>query len=120
MKTQASDQTVDLYIKQQMIKDGIPGLSITVLKHGEVLKSRGYGLIIVEFHHPASVDSVYQLASVTRICTGVAIMKLVEDGKLSLDAPVTGLIENLPEKWAVIRVRHLLTHTSGLKNPFEN
>jgi CubicO group peptidase (beta-lactamase class C family) len=97
-----------------MSKYRMPGLALAVVKNGKVLKLKGYGLASVEFNLPANENTVFQLYSVSKIFAGVAIMKLVEDGKLSLDTPVTDVIGNLPEAWKAIRIRHLLTHTSGL------
>ncbi|MGH9901712.1 MAG: serine hydrolase domain-containing protein [Pyrinomonadaceae bacterium] len=108
------DQAVDAYVKQQMTKHAIPGLSVAVVKDGKVVKLKGYGVASVEFDIPADGDTVFQLYSVSKIFAGVAAMKLVEDGRLSLDAPATDFVENLPPAWKAVRVRHLLTHTSGL------
>jgi CubicO group peptidase (beta-lactamase class C family) len=103
-----------------MSKYQIPGLSVAVVRNGKVLKLKGYGLASIEFDLQASENSVYQIYSTTKIFTGVAIMKLVEDGKLSLDTPVTEIIENLPDEWKAIRIRNLLTHTSGLPELRDN
>src|SRR5262249_42159540 len=111
---------VDDYIKARMAAHQIPGLSVVVLRRGQVLKRKGYGLASVEFSLPATADTVYHLASVTKIVTGVAIMKLVEEGRLSLDTRVADILDGLPAAWRPITVRHLLTHTSGLKDPFAN
>ena len=108
------DGEVDAYVRRAMAKHQIPGLTVAVVKSGKVVKLKGYGLASVEFDVPADGETVYQLFSVSKIFAGVAVMKLVEDGRLSLDTPVTEVIENLPPEWKAIRVRHLLTHTSGL------
>ncbi len=97
-----------------MAKYRIPGLALAVLRDGKVLKLKGYGLSSVEFGMRADERSVFQIYSTTKIFTGVALMKLVEDGKLTLDTPVTDLLEGLPDEWKAVRVRNLLTHTSGL------
>jgi CubicO group peptidase (beta-lactamase class C family) len=103
-----------------MAKHRIPGLAVAVVKHGRVLHLQGYGLASVEFGIPVDKRSVFQLYSVTKIFTGVAIMKLAEQGKLSPETPVTEIIEWLPPAWKALRVRHLLTHTSGLPGWREN
>ncbi|MCM3874344.1 MAG: beta-lactamase family protein [Pyrinomonadaceae bacterium] len=108
------DRKVDAYIKQQMRKYKIPGLSVAVVRKGRVVKLNGYGVASVEFDLPADKNTVYQLFSVSKIFAGVAVMKLVEEGKLSLDTPVTDIIPSLPREWRAIHIRHLLTHTSGL------
>ena len=108
------DTQVDNYIKQQIRKYRIPGLSVAVVKKGQVVKLKGYGVANVEFDVPADTKTVYQLFSVSKIFAGVALMKLVEEGKLTLDTPVTDIIPTLPREWRAIQIRHLLTHTSGL------
>lgn len=115
-----ADAAVDAYLKREMAKRRIPGLSVAVVKDGRVLKLKGYGVASVEFDVPADEQTVYQLFSVSKVFAGVAAMKLVEDGKVSLETPVTDLIENPPPSWSGVRLRHLLTHTSGLPEPSAN
>jgi CubicO group peptidase (beta-lactamase class C family) len=108
------DREVDEYVARQMAKYKIPGLALAVVRGGKVVKLKGYGLSSVEFGMRADERSVFQIYSTTKMFTGVAVMKLVEDGKLSLDTPVTELLEGLPAEWKAVRVRNLLSHTSGL------
>src|SRR5215212_498443 len=106
--------TVDDFITTQMQKRHIPGLSLAVIKDGKVVKMRGYGLASVELGVPATEDSVYQIASMTKSFTATAIMMLVEEGKLGLDDKITQHLSGLPASWGEITIRHLLTHTSGV------
>lgn len=105
---------VDDFVTTQMQKRHIPGLSLAVIKEGKVVKMRGYGLASVELGSPATENSVYQIASMTKSFTATAIMMLVEDGKLGLDDKITAHLDGLPVAWGEITIRHLLTHTSGL------
>ncbi len=105
---------VDTYIKQQIQKYKIPGLSVAVVRKGRVVKLKGYGVANVEFDVPSDPNTVYQLFSVSKIFAGVAVMKLVEEGRLTLDTPVTDIVPDFPRQWRGIYIRHLLTHTSGL------
>ena len=107
-------ERVDRYINQQMSHYGIPGLSLAVVRDGQIVQLQGYGLCSVDLEVPAEARSVYQLYSVTKIFAGVATLLLVEEGKLTLDTPVTDLLDGLPPDWSAVRVRHLLSHTSGL------
>ncbi|MDT7781073.1 MAG: hypothetical protein QOC99_3585 [Acidobacteriota bacterium] len=109
-----SEQQLDAYVKGEMRKRHIPGLSLVVLHDGQVVKQKGYGLASVELNVAAAPETVYQLASTTKIFTGTAVMLLVEEGKLSLDERVRKLLPGLPAAWDSITVRHCLTHTSGL------
>jgi CubicO group peptidase (beta-lactamase class C family) len=107
-------EKLDAYVREEMTKYQMPGLALAVAKNGKMLKLKRYGSASIEFDSPANENTVFQLYSVSKIFAGVAIMELVEDGRLSLDTPVTELIDNPPSKWKGINIRHLLTHTSGL------
>jgi D-alanyl-D-alanine carboxypeptidase len=105
---------VDDYIQAEMQKRHIPGLALAVTQNGKVVKQKAYGLANVELNVPATPETVYQIASTTKTFTAAAILKLVEDGKLSLDDSVTKWLPEVPAAWNGVTVRHCLTHTSGL------
>lgn len=107
---------VDDYIRQKMANQHIPGLSLAVLRDGKIVKVKGYGLANVELHAPATPQTLYQIQSMTKQFTAAAVMMLVEQGKVELDAPVSRYLAGTPETWKSIKVRHLLTHTSGIKD----
>lgn len=115
-RAEGVSERVDAYVKGRMAERQIPGLAVAVVKDGRVVKLKGYGAASVEFDVAADENTVFQTYSVSKAFAGVAAMKLVEDGRLSLDAPVAGFFENAPAAWASLRVRHLLTHTSGLQS----
>lgn len=104
----------DRYVLRQMEEARIPGATVLVAHRGKVLKSRGYGIANIEWQAPASSDTVYEIASVTKLFTAVAAMMLVEKGALDLDAPLTRYLEGVPESHSSITPRQLLTHTAGL------
>jgi CubicO group peptidase (beta-lactamase class C family) len=126
-ETDACDPTVaaiDSFIKQEMEQQRIPGLSLAVVANQELVFTRGYGLANVELKSPALAESVYEVASITKQFTAVAILLLVQDHKLTLDDPLGRLLPGGPESWNKITVRQLLTHTSGIPdfddgNPFD-
>ncbi len=107
---------VDDYIQSEMKKNKIPGLSIAVIKNGEIIKAKGYGLANIELNVPATPDNVYQSGSTGKQFTATLIMMLVEKGKIGLDDKVSKYIKGTPKSWENITIRHLLTHTSGLMN----
>ena len=109
-------EAVDALVQKSMQTRQFPGVSIAVIKDGKVVVAKGYGLADVEKSIQASEQTVYQLASVTKQFTAAAILLLVEDGKVSLDTKVTDVLPGLPAAWAPVTVRHLLTHTSGIKS----
>lgn len=110
----ATADAVDDYVTAQMARRRIPGLALAVVQRGQVVKMQGYGLASVELDVPVTPDSVFELASLTKQFTASAVMKLVEEGKVGLDDPVTKHIAGAPAAWNGITIRHLLTHTSGL------
>ena len=112
----AQSDKIDEYIKAEMQKQKIPGLSVAVVKNGEIVKAQGYGLANVELNVPAAAETIYQSGSVGKQFTSAAVMLLVEDGKINLDDRISKYLDGTPEIWKDITVRHLLTHTSGIKN----
>src|SRR5215475_3106109 len=113
-----SAATTDEYLQVEMKKRRIPGLALVIIKNGEVVKLQGYGLANLEHEAPVTPDTVFELASVTKQFTATAIMRLVEQGKLKLDDPITMRLPSAPATWNGITIRHLLTHTSGLAGGF--
>lgn len=94
----------------------IPGLSLAVVRDGKVIVARGYGLSNLELLVPVTENTVYHLASITKTFTAVAVMKLVEEGKISLADPISKYLSDLPEVWRPVTIRHLLNHTSGISS----
>jgi CubicO group peptidase (beta-lactamase class C family) len=107
---------VDAYIATSMRRQHIPGLSLVVIRDGKIVKAKGYGLASLELNVPAVPETVYELASATKPFTAIAIMLLVQDGKIDLDDKVSKFVEDTPAAWKPITLRHLLTHTSGIKD----
>jgi CubicO group peptidase (beta-lactamase class C family) len=106
---------IDSYIETQLKKQNIPGLALAVVREGKVEKAQGYGLADVELNVPATEHSVFQWASMTKQFTATAILLLARDGKLKLGDPISRYYTNAPSAWSNVTVRHLLTHTSGIK-----
>jgi CubicO group peptidase (beta-lactamase class C family) len=90
----------------------IPGMSAAIIEDGAVAWSMGFGLADVEGNRPAADTTAYHLASLTKPFAATLLLQLVENGELSLDAPVSEFGIPLSSS-GVIRVRHLLSHTSS-------
>src|SRR5215475_2825658 len=105
---------VDDYIKAEMQKQRIPGLSLAVVKEGKIIKAEGYGLANVEHNIPARPDTIFKIGSVSKQFIATGIMLLVQEGKISLGDKVGKYLDGTPESWNGITIRHLLTHTSGI------
>jgi D-alanyl-D-alanine carboxypeptidase len=106
---------VDEYVHSQMSDQRIPGLSLAVVRAGKLVLAKGYGKASLELDAPATAATLYGLGSVSKQFTAAAIMLLVEAGKLRLDDHVTNYFAWLPREWGNVTVRHLLTHTSGIR-----
>jgi CubicO group peptidase (beta-lactamase class C family) len=108
-----ADATDD-YVHRQMEKKKIPGLTIAVIRDGHVVKEAAYGKASLELNVPTTLDTSFHLASMTKIFTAAAIMQLVQEGRISLDEPVTQILTQLSTQWSAVTIRHCLSHTSGL------
>ena len=91
-----------------------PGVAVVVAQHGKVLYQAGRGLADVEARTPITPDTVFRLGSITKQFTSAAILKLVEQGKVSLDDPLTKYLPGYPAPGGTATVRQLLNHTSGI------
>lgn len=105
---------IDRYLGAQMAKLQIPGLAVAVVKDGKIVLVRSYGIASVEFGLPTRDETVFAINSITKAFTGVAAMRLVEEGRLDLSAPVGRYLDDLPEAWRGVTIRQLLSHMSGL------
>jgi CubicO group peptidase (beta-lactamase class C family) len=93
-----------------------PGVAVLAARDGEVVFRGAYGLASLELHVPVRPESVFCLASVTKLFTAVAAMMLVEEGVLRLEDEVTDYLPNLKSA-AGATIAHLLSHTSGMTGP---
>jgi D-alanyl-D-alanine carboxypeptidase len=120
-----ADPTDD-YVKGQLTAFDLPGLSLAVVKNGELIKAEGYGLADKDRKVPAARDTVYKIGSVSKQFIAAGIMLLVQEKRLTLDDRISKYLDDTPSSWAPITIRHLLTHTSGLVRespaftPFKN
>lgn len=109
--------SLDTFIKNEIAKRKIPGLSVAVLRGGKVVRAAGYGYANLELKTPAGNETVYEIGSISKQFASEAVMLLVEEGKIGLDDPITKYLPtNAPDIWQKISVRNLLNHTSGLKD----
>jgi CubicO group peptidase (beta-lactamase class C family) len=108
------DISVDDYVKQRMRDMRIPGLSLAVVKEDRIVKASGYGLTNLETNTPATPETVYKAASLSKSFIAAAILLLMQEGKIALDDHISKYLGDSPETWKEITIRHLLTHTSGI------
>ncbi len=105
---------IDDYIHAEMTRKKIPGLTVAVIRDGKVIKESAYGQASIELNVPVTLDTPFVLASMTKVFTASAIMLLVQEGKITLDEPVSKILPQLPVAWSNITIRNCLSHTSGI------
>jgi N-acyl-D-amino-acid deacylase len=113
----ASIPSFDQAMEDQLRANGIAGGSLAVVQGGRLVHAKGYGMADVDAKTPVSADSLFRIASISKPITAVAVLRLVQDGKLDLDAKAFELLGVTPEKADArlkdITIRQLLQHTGG-------
>lgn len=111
---QTVEQQIDALFAEAYPADK-PGATVLIAKDDKVIYRKAFGLANLELNVPMKPDNVLELASITKQFTGVAILMLMEQGKLSLDDPLSKYITDYP-KGNQVTIHHLLIHTSGVKS----
>jgi CubicO group peptidase (beta-lactamase class C family) len=93
-----------------------PGCAVGVAVNGKPVLLKGYGMADLEHDVRNTPDTIFEAGSVSKQFTAMAIMLLARDGKLSIDDPVRKYIPELPDYHVPLTIRHMLTHTSGLRD----
>lgn len=93
-----------------------PGCAVGVSSAGQPRLERAYGMADLEHDVPNQPDSIIEAGSVSKQFTAAAVLRLAQMGKLGLDDPVRQYVPELPDYGAPLTIRHLLTHTSGLRD----
>ena len=110
-------------IVSEMKRLQVPGVAIGIWHKGKEY-AEGFGITSVEHPLPVTADTLFQTGSISKTFTGTMIMKLVEDGKVDLDAPVKNYIEDFkvqdPGVTEKVTIRHLLTHMGGWVGDYFN
>ncbi len=113
-RVEFNGQSVDQMISSYMEANQIPGMTLSIVQAPYIPRVVGYGLADVEKGLLASPKTLWNLGQMTEAYTAVAIMQLVEAGKISIDDPLSMHIPGLPAAWQPIKLRQLLGHISGL------
>jgi D-alanyl-D-alanine carboxypeptidase len=112
----AIEKQIDGYIRSEMEVQKIPGLSLAVVLEGKVVLAKGYGKASLELNAPSGPETLYGLGSLSKQFTAAAIMLLVQDDKMELSDTLGKFFDWVPDDWKAVTVRHLLTHTSGIRD----
>ena len=110
----ANADEVDDFVRAEMTKRRIPGLQLVVIRDDKVIKVSSYGLANIEDAVAVENDTLFSINSVTKAFAGVAVMQLVEQGKLDISANISTYLPDLPVAWQGLNIKQLMSHTSGL------
>ena len=108
---------LDLVFKE--LNTGTPGCSAAAMRENEIIYTGGYGTANLDHDITIEANTVFHVASVSKQFTAAAIVLLAQDGKLSLDDDVHEHVPELPDFGHEITIRHLIHHTSGLRDQWE-
>lgn len=104
---------VDDFVATQMAAQHIPGLSLAVLKGGQPLKVKSYGVANLELGTPVTPESVFMIGSLSKQFIAAGVVLLSREGRVGLEDSVRKFLPDAPDAWQPITVRHALTHTGG-------
>ena len=110
----AIQEQIDQYVERVMSRQGIPGLALAIIQDGKTLHQKNYGYANLEHQVPMSDQSIFRVYSLTKPIVVVGVFQLIEEGKLDLEDEVSKYVADLPEAWQAIKIKHLLSHSSGL------
>jgi CubicO group peptidase (beta-lactamase class C family) len=110
----ALQKTVDSLVTSALAEGPVAGMSVAVVRGRDTVVMKGYGFSDVENDVRATPQTVYRIGSITKQFTAADVMRLVEEGKLSLDDSFGKHLPTLPAAWRGVTIRLLLNHTSGI------
>jgi CubicO group peptidase (beta-lactamase class C family) len=114
--SESTAEAVDAFVEKTLAAQSLAGASVAVISNGKIVLAKGYGFSDLEKKTRATEQTIYQLGSITKPFTAMATLMLMEEGRLTLEARVNDLLPGMPEAWSGVTVRHLLSHTSGIKS----
>ena len=109
-----STSAIDRYVRTEMRRQNIPGISLAVVKNGNPLYVKSYGVATLEHRVAAKPRTVFQIGSIGKQFTAVAVMMLANDHKLDLDDPLSKFLPEVPPSWSKVTLRLMLNHQSGI------
>jgi len=104
------------YLEKSWHSHLAPGTSVVIAFQGRIVFSQAFGFADLDNLVPATASTVYNMGSISKTQTAVAVMQLVEQGKISLSDPIQKYVPSFPDKGSPITIFHLMTHTSGIRH----
>jgi len=108
------------YLEQSWHSHPAAGMSVVIAFHGRIVLSEAFGFADLDNLVPTTASTVYNMGSISKTQTAVAVMQLVEQEKVSLNDPIQKYVPSFPDKGSPITIFHLLTHTSGIRHYRDN
>ena len=105
---------IETYLQEQIQMQQIPGLALGVIKNGKVVYEEYFGKSDLETNATVSENTLFPVYSITKLMVSTGVFQLIEQHKISLEDDISKHLENLPEHWKHIKIKNLLTHSSGL------
>jgi D-alanyl-D-alanine carboxypeptidase len=103
-------------VEAAMVRDRLPGVAVAVVRDGRLVRAEGYGIANLELGVPVRPATVFKIASMSKQFCAAVILQLADEGRLHLEDRIRRHIPDAPESWETVKIRHLLSHTSGIRN----
>jgi len=117
VSAQTENKQAEELLKQALSTSGAPGISAAVAVNGKIVFSQGVGYANLELQVPATGETVYRIASISKPISAIGVMQLIERGLVKLDDPIQKYVPSFPEKpGGKITLLQLFTHTSGIRH----
>lgn len=107
-------KAIDNYLTEVMKTYDIPGLAVGVVKNDKIIYQKYYGRENLESDKKVDANSLFRVYSTTKLITNVAVFQLIEKGQLSLDDKISKYVDHLPKEWQDVKIKNLLSHSSGI------
>ncbi len=114
-----ANKSVDTFITSKMKTFKIPGMAVAVVKNGQLIKVSTYGMANLEWNSKVTLHTNFQIASCTKLLTSTLLLKAVYNKKIGINDSIEKYIGPLPVAWKGLQIKHLISHSSGLKE-FKN
>lgn len=112
-----TDKVDELFVEWD--KPDSPGCALGIIKNGQLIYKRGYGMANLEHNIPISSTTVFRIGSTSKQFTAMSIILLAEQGKICLDDDIRRYLSEMPKYESPITIRHLIHHTSGIRDYLE-
>ncbi|MDR6487683.1 hypothetical protein J2799_002188 [Chryseobacterium vietnamense] len=115
-QTAEQSKAIDQYIKKVIQINEIPGMAVGIVTNNKVTFQEYYGTETLESNKKVDSNSMFRVYSTTKLMSNIGIFQLIEKGKVSLEDEISKYIDNIPAEWQNVKVKNLLSHSSGLPN----